>query len=229
MEWFFVWVPSLRGRLYAIGLVMAVLMTALVLVLLQLMADQIGALKTVYEDRVVPLRQLKQIADAYAVQVVDASHKVRNQNLSWEEGARSVQQAQVLIQQEWQAYTATFLVDEEKRLIAKLLPLMRAADAAGAELAAILARKDEAALVEFTTRRLYPTFDPVSDAIGALVNLQIDVARGEYEGAVAAHELARLTAWGDWRCPCVWGWGLEPSSRGASALRWVPSRAPFAN
>lgn len=34
-------------------------------------------LQTVYADRVVPLKQLKEVADAYAVSIVDLSHKTR--------------------------------------------------------------------------------------------------------------------------------------------------------
>jgi len=33
-----------------------------------------ASLDTIYNDRVVPLRDLKQISDAYAVSIVDASH-----------------------------------------------------------------------------------------------------------------------------------------------------------
>ena len=35
----------------------------------------------IYVDRIVPLRDLKVVADLYAVNIVDTSHKVRNDNL----------------------------------------------------------------------------------------------------------------------------------------------------
>ena len=41
-------------------------------------SDSDGRLQTVYNDRVVPLRQLKDVADAYAVSIVDLSHKTRS-------------------------------------------------------------------------------------------------------------------------------------------------------
>ena len=41
------------------------------------MSETVGGLRTVYEDRVVPLRDLKVIADLYAVNIVDMTHKVR--------------------------------------------------------------------------------------------------------------------------------------------------------
>ncbi len=42
------------------------------------MASSIDGMDSVYKDRVVPLRDLKMIADAYAVNIVDTTHKVRN-------------------------------------------------------------------------------------------------------------------------------------------------------
>jgi methyl-accepting chemotaxis protein len=45
----------------------------------------VNGLKTVYLDRVIPLRDLKDISDAYAVSIVDATHKARNGNISYDE------------------------------------------------------------------------------------------------------------------------------------------------
>lgn len=47
-------------------------------------------LETVYNDRVVPLDQLKKIADAYAVNIVDTTHKTRNGNISFDDCAKSI-------------------------------------------------------------------------------------------------------------------------------------------
>ena len=35
-------------------------------------------LNTVYQDRVVPLKQIKLVSDAYAINIVDTAHKVRD-------------------------------------------------------------------------------------------------------------------------------------------------------
>ena len=47
-------------------------------------------LATVYNDRVVPLEQLKTIADMYAVNIVDTTHKARNGNISLAEATKRV-------------------------------------------------------------------------------------------------------------------------------------------
>ena len=46
-------------------------------------------MRTVYMDRVIPLKDLKLIADMYAVNIVDVAHKVRNKGLSWQVGITS--------------------------------------------------------------------------------------------------------------------------------------------
>jgi len=51
------------------------------------------ALQTVYVDRLVPMQNLKDISDAYAVFIVDASHKVRNGNTDRAQGLASIERA----------------------------------------------------------------------------------------------------------------------------------------
>lgn len=78
-----------------------------------------GDLRTVYEARVVPLRDLKTISDDYAVFVVDATHKVRNGNWGWEEAAASVDEAADRIARLWSGYRARGGFDaEEQRIVA---------------------------------------------------------------------------------------------------------------
>ncbi|MFN8719376.1 MAG: MCP four helix bundle domain-containing protein, partial [Rhodospirillales bacterium] len=67
------------------------------------------SMRTIYEDRVVPLRDLKIISDAYAVFVVDASHKVRNGNWDWPEAGESVATAREQLEKQWTSYLATTL------------------------------------------------------------------------------------------------------------------------
>ncbi|MFN7309033.1 MAG: methyl-accepting chemotaxis protein, partial [Acetobacteraceae bacterium] len=56
-------------------------------------------------NAVAPLIDLKALSDAYAVFVVDASHKMRNGNFTWEEGAASLADAVKNINRAWSALT----------------------------------------------------------------------------------------------------------------------------
>ena len=99
-------------------------------------------LDTVYKDRVVPLKDLKVIADMYAVNIVDTSHKVRNGNLNWDQGRKNVDDAIKTIAEKWKAYQSTTLVTEEKKLVEEITPLMKSADSAVAKLSDILKKED---------------------------------------------------------------------------------------
>jgi methyl-accepting chemotaxis protein len=111
-------------------------------------------LQTVFNDRVVPLRDLKIVADMYAVNMVDTSHKVRNGNLPWSKGPPAVEEASARIKERWQAYMGTYMEGKEKKLADEVGRNTAAAGAAAAELLAILHRQDQAALDVFVKERL---------------------------------------------------------------------------
>jgi methyl-accepting chemotaxis protein len=156
-----------------------------------------ASISTIYADRVVPLRDLKVVADLYAVNIVDTSHKVRNDNLAWNDGLRSVAEAKAEIAKRWSAYMATYMDPAEKALAGKAEERMRAADHSVERLATILKGEERAALATFTMTELYAAIDPVSEVLGKLVDLQLDVAKSEAEqaaGTFANLKLAFLIA-----------------------------------
>ncbi|MDI1308015.1 MAG: methyl-accepting chemotaxis protein [Methylotenera sp.] len=142
-------------------------------------------LSSVYQDRVIPLQQLKIVADMYAVNVVDTSHKVRNGNLTWAQGLENVDNALKEVDKQWKAYTSTYLVEDEKKLVAEAKPLFVKANTATEALKSIMRSQDGNRMAEFTTNELYPAIDPLSDKISQLTNLQLKVAGEEYLAADA--------------------------------------------
>lgn len=135
------------------------------------MKTAVGGLETVYNDRVVPLRDLKDIADAYAVNIVDTTHKVRNGGMSFPDGLASVEKAEKLIAERWKAYLSTILVDEEKKLVAEIEPRMKVADVAVAKLKTLLRETGSKDIAGFSASELYPAIDPVSDSFSRLVQV----------------------------------------------------------
>jgi len=168
-------------RLYILVGVLTLLLLAVGLLGLHSARQTFLGLETVYNDRVVPLKDLKVIADMYAVNIVDLSHKVRNGNLPWAQGRASVDEASATIAKQWKAYLATTLTAEEQQLVAQTLPLMQTADATVAKLSGILQREDGEALARFTVNELYPVIDPVSAKFSELVEVQLKAAKEEYE------------------------------------------------
>ena len=179
---------SIRQQMLALVVLLGLSLVLVGALGLRDMSRGVQALRTVYLDRVVPLKDLKAIADAYAVSIVDLSHKTRNGNVGWGEAAGRVATARAEIERLWQAYLGTYLVERERRAIAGLKPLMAEADRAIDELERILAARDQAALDRFTIERLYPVIDPVSDGFSALVAIQTDVAQETYEAAESEYQ-----------------------------------------
>ena len=183
---------SVRARL--ISLAMTMLLSCLVIGVFGLygLKSTVAGLNTVYLDRVVPLRDLKLIADLYAVQVVDASHKARNGNFSYAEGLREIEKAEADIERIWQAYLATHLITEEQRLIERITPLMAASQEPLQRLKASLRTNDSTLLDGFVRDELYALIDPLSGLFSELIEVQLGEARRQYELGQATYASNRL-------------------------------------
>ena len=117
---------GVNARLFVLVIFLSLVSVVVGLVGLNGMSQAVSGLETVYNDRVVPLRDLKVIADMYAVNIVDTSHKVRNGNLTWEEGRKALAEAETTIASKWKSYKATFLVEKEKKLVAEIAEAAKA-------------------------------------------------------------------------------------------------------
>ncbi|WP_395452790.1 methyl-accepting chemotaxis protein [Acidovorax delafieldii] len=150
-----------------------------------------AGLNTVYQDRVVPLKQIKLVSDAYAVNVVDTAHKVRDGALTPQQGLDSIARAKKDISDNWNAYLATELVADEVRLAAQFKELQPKADGAVQALENLIGNKDLPGLTDYAAREMYPALDPLQDVLGALVQVQLDTARKEYDQAVESYAHTR--------------------------------------
>lgn len=144
-----------------------------------------GKMASVVADRVAPLEQLKRIADAYAVQIVDDVHKLRSGAISWEAAIAEQAGADEVIDTHWAAYLATSLTAEESALVTQVKDAMAAAEPARAELDRILEANNYAALDAFASTQLYKAIDPISGAVNKLVDLQVRVAMETFQQSQA--------------------------------------------
>jgi len=149
------------------------------------------SISSIFNDRVVPLRDLKVASDMYAVNIVDAAHKVRSGALSWEQGIQSVDQAIGEIDRRWSAYMNSYMEADEQRLAGEAKRHMERAAASVETLRAFLRARDKAGLDQFVTTDLYPGIDPVSEAVGRLVEVQLQGAHASYEAAERAYARSR--------------------------------------
>ncbi len=147
----------------------------------------VKGLQTVYLDRVVPLRDLKLIADLYAVNIVDATHKAHSGELDEKTAQRLIEEAQVRIEDTWKAYLATELIREESQLIEQINPLMEQARQPLNELQSLLNRGDKTGIDAFASQRLYPLIDPLSEKFAELIDVQLLEAKRQYQLGEAAY------------------------------------------
>ncbi|BCT34470.1 methyl-accepting chemotaxis protein [Pseudomonas protegens] len=187
---------SIRARLIVLIVLMLVGSLAIGVSGLLGVEGVLGRLNSVYLDRVVPLRDLKQVADLYAVNIVDSSHKARNGSLSFKEARQQVEEAEQQIADIWKAYKATLLIDEEVRLIERIEPLMVQAKQPLQKLKTLLGSEDKAGLALFTAQELYPVIDPLSEDFNQLIAVQLQESSRSYEQGKRVYENNVLFTWG---------------------------------
>lgn len=141
--------------------------------------------KTIYDDRVVPLDQLKNISDNYAVSIIDAVNKTENNLISPEQALQQIEAAQEAIATLWDDYGNTYLTPEEAAIKQEIETLFDPANAQINELIALLKsdRPDKVAQMQQFDGDLYKVIDPITQNIHRLVEIQLDVAASQRQKA----------------------------------------------
>lgn len=153
----------------------------------------VSGIDSLYDDRVVPLKQIKNVSDNYAVNIVDLFHKHRAGTLNKSTFLSAINEAKAIADNEWKDYLSTQLTSEEKRLVAdveqKLIPvqthianLLRSVDVGTFE---SLSQK------QFVTE-LYQYFDPLSSSYQALIELQLKEANNFKSQANENYQFIKL-------------------------------------
>jgi len=184
---------SVNLRLFLLVALLSSVSVVVGLMGLKGMSESVAGLRTVYEDRVVPLRDLKVIADLYAVNIVDTTHKVRNGNIEWAEARKSFAEARKGITEKWTKYKGTYLVEQEIKLVKEIEPMLFSAEATLNALQVILDKEDMPGMTRFTIDTLYPVIDPISTKFSELIEVQLDVAKSEYENSRDEYESSRTS------------------------------------
>jgi methyl-accepting chemotaxis protein len=136
---------------------------------------------SIYNDRVVPLKDLKIIGDDYAVYVIDAINKANAGDFTAEVAKDGLENAKKNIATLWKKYMATQLTREEARLANQandlFTPANRQIDMLIDKLGRL--RGNVAGQLASDIVPLYAVIDPISGVIAELVSLQITVAEEE--------------------------------------------------
>src|SRR5258708_25444937 len=107
---------SIRAQLLA--LFSLLLSTGAVVLVMDELALQgeIHTFDSLLHDSLSGLRLAKSISDAYRLEIVDTTFRVRNSLMGWDQGINLIDMAKSDIQQHWQALLATDLSPEQRAL-----------------------------------------------------------------------------------------------------------------
>ncbi len=154
-------------------------------------------LETVVNGRVLPFSHIKNVADAYAVSIIDATNKANAGVFTAEEASASISEARRIIKDSWGLYTAGGISADDKVLVEQAAPLFAAADAETDKVQTVLQGKSGkvAGQLQGNIGPLYAAIDPISGHLSTLLIIQLSFARAEFNQAAADYDHQHLLAW----------------------------------
>ncbi|HLD64905.1 MAG TPA: methyl-accepting chemotaxis protein, partial [Pseudomonas sp.] len=166
---------SVRLRLLVLALV-PLLMLLLVIGLALSNASRLNqSFRELFTDRMQPISQLKIISDAYAVSIVDASHKYRAGVFDEATFQQNFRDARQRIEASWRDYSSTNLTREERVRVERTQSMFAQANRLTDELLGEVANgKLRAQEPKNFNERLYGVIDPLSGELEGLIKLQLD-------------------------------------------------------
>jgi methyl-accepting chemotaxis protein len=146
--------------------------------------------RSIVMARVEPLRELKMVADAYAVNIVESLQKVGSGVLTWQFGQSNVSNAKGVIKFQWKKYLANELTPQEQKLADAVSAAIDKAAPVVDQLNDLLSAGDTAKVADFAQHQLYPVIDPISTTISALIDLQVKAAEAQYQSSLAGRTIS---------------------------------------
>jgi len=161
-----------------------------------------AALNSVYEDRTVPMGQVADIQRRLLRnRLLIANSLVTPTPDFIAKNAAEIEDNIAAIGKVWDAYMATTLTPEEAKLAQAFVESRKNFVQQGLKPAlAALRANDIAGAKQVVVEHIRPLYEPVGEGIAALLKLQLDVAKAEYETAVTRYETIRAVAIGAMLC-----------------------------
>ncbi|SIT04368.1 methyl-accepting chemotaxis protein [Neptunomonas antarctica] len=170
---------SIRNKLLMSAAVPMLSIILIILVSLSALKEADLGVGRIYDDRLVPLEDLKTIADNYAVYVIDAVNKANAGVMTAPDALRGIQSARAEIRSKWKKYLSTTLTVDETRLAEEASRLFFDANSTLDNLEKTLSSAGSGSISgQFNDYDgpLYQIIDPISEKITELVSLQLTVA-----------------------------------------------------
>lgn len=151
----------------------------------------------IYDDRVIPLAQLKEVSDGYT-SIINSINKADNGLILPNEAFDEIKVSQQLIADKWQEYTSGQLNANEREIVEFTNTLFGDADQIVTEAQEILAEMGDSlqfdeygdTLITDYNGDLFEYVDPISEQVVALIELQLDIANKERAKAQEIYDKA---------------------------------------
>ncbi|MDM4764460.1 methyl-accepting chemotaxis protein [Pelomonas sp. SE-A7] len=183
---------SIRARLLALVVVMAGLLVLAVVANLLRQRQSSESMHALYVERIVALRQLKQVSEVYGDRLGDAARKAVNGALDTAQALKRWDEASTAAAKAWQAYAEAVTQADEREQAAKVAALIKAAEPRLAELREALQGERLIALRDLADQPLDAAVRPVVEGMDGLIVLQLDDAERRDREERAGYEAARV-------------------------------------
>lgn len=165
---------TVRIRLLVLALLPLTMLVTVIAMALANASRLDASFQDLFNNRMKPISQLKIVADAVAVSVVDALHKYRAGVFDEERLQQELSGALSRIEKSWADYSADHRTAAEKEIIESLVPTLervkRMTLAYDEQARAGSLRNVEAGTFN---REMYGAFDPLGTALSTLIDLQL--------------------------------------------------------
>lgn len=181
---------TIKSRLiFVIGFLCLLSIAIGLIGLLNLSASN-ASLKTVYEDRVVPLEQLGEISILMQQNQIAISSSLTDEPQKLDGVIVEVEKRIEAISDLWKTYMSTYLTPDEKTLAGKFVDSRTKFVGTGLKPAMEAIRtRDLKAAADILHGPLMTSYAVAHEDMKALVQLQLTVAKAEYEGAEQRYKL----------------------------------------
>lgn len=173
---------SLKSKLLTVVGILSLLSVIVGIAGLQSIKSSNEALRNMYSSRIVALQELKTMSDVFT-NTIETCHKVSDGHMAWSLGREKLNEGTKIIKDHWSNYKSQPLTSEEERFVAQIDGFLTIAHDTIAKATGIMAKEDKKALQAFMIEELYSSIEPVSGKLSELLDLQLTLAKKEYQQA----------------------------------------------
>ena len=133
----------------------------------------------VYDHRITPLQRLQEVTDLFAIDFVDAVHKVSDRSLDARRGVLALESVQNQSEAKWRAAEELMTTEQERPVLERIRPAFLRAQSGLAEARDLMAQGEIQPLRNWRATNLYTRVDPLTADLHALIDGALEFAHAD--------------------------------------------------